>query len=47
MPYDFQIYYRKGTSNPADVPSKLRVSAAASINVNANTDADIDRDLPV
>jgi hypothetical protein len=39
--YDFQIHYRKGTSNPADAPSRLGVSAAVS------TDIDIDGDLPV
>ena len=47
MPYDFQIYYRKGTSNPADAPSRLGVPAAASIDADANIGTDIDGDLPM
>jgi hypothetical protein len=45
--YDFQIYYRKGTSNPADAPSRLGVSATVSTNADANVSTDIDGDLPV
>jgi len=45
--YNFQIYYRKGTLNPADAPSRLGVPAAASINTDANIGTDIDGDLPM
>jgi hypothetical protein len=49
VPYDFQIYYRKGTLNPADAPSKLGVSGAINKNVatNLNTSTDTDKELPV
>jgi hypothetical protein len=45
--YDFQIYYCKGTSNPADALSRLRVLTAASTDADANIGADTDGDLPV
>jgi hypothetical protein len=49
VPYDFQIYYRKETLNPADVPSRLRVSGAINKDVatDLNTSTDTDKELLV
>jgi len=45
--YDFQIYYRKGTLNPADVSSRLGVLGAINkdivtdLNISTNTDEEL------
>jgi hypothetical protein len=45
--YDFQIYYRKGTLNPADTPSRLGISGAINkdIATDLNTSTDTDEKL--